>query len=123
VGAGTPDLVIQEFAAQNQVREGNAMGVDIRTRNVAAGLATASITRLYLSTDQVADPGDISIRDTAVGALQGNEEHYTAFVITLPIVPLGQYYLLAVTDAGNTVPEANEGNNTRYSRIHIKRAQ
>ena len=90
------------------------------TKNIGAGTAAASVTAWYLSTNIALDAADVRLSTPhAVAALAAGASATWSETLTVPAVPAGVYYLLAVADDGKAVVETLEGNNLRYTSLQI----
>jgi subtilase family serine protease len=89
-------------------------------KNVGVGTAGPSATRFYLSTNLLLDANDLLLSgERAVPALAGGATSTGTCSVTLPAGLTGTYYLIAVADGGNAVPEAIETNNGLARSITI----
>jgi hypothetical protein len=87
---------------------------------------TYVLGRLYWSTDAVWDGGDTVLWDSGSttfldGALNNNGS-VTANptpTVSIPCVPAGTYYILAVVDPTNFYAESNEGNNVTPYTVQV----
>jgi subtilase family serine protease len=108
-----PDLRIASFSAPSSGTAGSTVTVSTTVTNGGAAPAGASRVRFYLSVDSRFDTSDLLLsgwRDVAALAPSASSAGSTA--VTVPSLPAGRYYLFAVADADNAVPEALESNNT-----------
>jgi subtilase family serine protease len=115
-----PDLVISSFSVPASGGTG-PISVNDTTRNQAGtGSAPASTTRFYLSSNVILDTGDPQIGFRSVGVLQPGGSSSLSSIVTIPAgTAPGTWYIIAKTDADDTVPESNETNNTRSDTIVI----
>jgi hypothetical protein len=116
---GSSDLVIAALIAPPNATPGQALTVWFTTQNVGAGSAGASVTRLYLSNDNVLDPTDPVVGTDAIAALAPGAFHSQVATVTMPAQ--GNYFLIAAADAASQVTETNEGNNTDSTKVKVKR--
>ena len=115
----SPDLIVSSMTVfPTTISLSGASGPHINvtetTRNQGAGTAIATATRYYLSTNATFDaPGDVWLASRAVPLLAtGASSAGPQTAVTIPPgTPSGNYYILAVADADNTVAESNESNN------------
>jgi subtilase family serine protease len=90
-------------------------------RNQGAGDAGASVTRFYLSSNVFLDSGDVLLTgERSVPFVLAGATNTGNTLVTLPQGLTGTYFIFAVTDAGNSVAEASESNNTGTRPITIK---
>ena len=115
-----PDLVVTALTAPSAAGAGATIAVSDTTANQGGGLAPASTTRFYLSTNYTLDAGDVALESRAVPALdQGASSPFTTNVTVPAGTPTGTYYFMAKSDAGDAVPESSEANNVRYVLMRI----
>ncbi len=115
-----PDLTVSTLAAPGSAARGATISVTPTTKNAGAGSAGASVTKIYLSTDTVFNASDVFLGTRPVGALVPGATSAGAVSVTIPgSTTVGSYFIIAVADDGNAVPETNETNNTRTKPITI----
>jgi subtilisin family serine protease len=115
------DLVVSSLTVPLKAAAGATIAVADVTSNQGAGPVPESITRFYLSTNALADEGDILLSGSrAVPALSalGVSAGSTPVVIP-PSVNPGSYFLMAKADADEAVAEAQETNNSAARTILI----
>jgi subtilase family serine protease len=89
-------------------------------KNTGGGSAGASTTRFYLSSNFTFDASDQEIGNRPAIALGPNATSAGQASVTIPSgTAAGLYYIIAVSDADNAVPETSETNNTRSLAIRI----
>jgi len=99
---------------------GSAVTVTDTIRNIGAESTTVSVIRFYLSVNLVLDASDVELNGArVVPALASNTSNTGSTTFTLPSGVSGNYYIIIVADGGQTVPESNESNNTRATRIAL----
>src|SRR3989304_5117890 len=114
------DLVLVVFTAPFTAGAGVTISVSDTTRNQGGGVAGASTTRFYLSTNSTLDGGDVLLGSRAVPALAPGTSSAGSTPLTMPAgIGAGTYYLIAKADAGNGVGETQEGNNTALTIIQV----
>jgi subtilase family serine protease len=115
-----PDLLIASMTVPATALPGQSITVANTTRNQGGGDAAASTTSFYLSTNTTLDASDVLVAGRSVDPLVagGISTESTTVVLPADTVP-GPYYLFAKADAGNTVPETQETNNTNFKVIQI----
>jgi subtilase family serine protease/subtilisin family serine protease len=119
VQVGT-DLVVAVLSAPTVAGPGAPFAATDTTRNLGGGVADASTTAFYLSTDSVLDPTDVQLGSRAVPALPTGASNTGSVTLTIPAgSPAGMYYIIARADSGNVVNEVTEGNNTRFSAVQV----
>lgn len=122
-----PDLQVTSVrAAPAAVVAGMNVSVTHVVRNaaLAAGGAPASVSRLFLSADQVLDGGDVQLgADVVVGPLAGGRQASLVRSVQVPpgAAP-GLYWIFAVANATGAVQEADspvQANNRRATATPI----
>ena len=123
----SPDLIVLSLTVfpttiSSSGAGGSQINVTETTRNQGAGTAIATTTKYYLSTNSTFDaPADVWLASRTVPLLAtGASSAGPQTVVTIPpgTVP-GNYYILAVADADNTVAESNENNNVMAKPLAI----
>jgi subtilase family serine protease len=115
-----PDLVMSSLTAPQSGGAGAPLSITDGTRNQGGGTASASTTSFYLSTNGSLDAADTFLGSRSVAALAPGEISTSSTVVTIPPgTATGSYYLLAKSDADNSVVETNETNNTTYTYLQI----
>ncbi len=114
------DLIVSALTGPVSAAPGSSVAFTDATRNQGAAPAQASQTTLYLSNNAVLDASDTSIGSRAVPALAAGAINSGATLATLPAeLSTGTYYVFARADAGDSVVEAVETNNTRVTTLMI----
>ncbi len=124
--AQLPDLVVADLQADLEVLAGNTFSITFTIANLGFGTAASSTTepgwrqRLYLSDDPYVG-NDLLVGDYAFnGTLPPGPEWAFTQTISAFAPPInGQYWIVAVADAGNAVDELVETNNTRVSALPV----
>jgi uncharacterized repeat protein (TIGR01451 family) len=115
-----PDLTVQSLKAPSSAAAGAGITIEDTTGNNAPVAAGASTTNFYLSTDSIFDGGDVPLGSRGVGALAAKGKSSGATAVTIPLATApGNYFILAVSDAGAAVDEVDEGNNPRAKSITV----
>ncbi|MBZ0219539.1 MAG: chitobiase/beta-hexosaminidase C-terminal domain-containing protein [Candidatus Methylomirabilis sp.] len=115
------DFVVSALSGPSSAVRGTGMSVSSTVTNQGPGTSVKSYVRFYISTDATITKADVYIGYRSVGALGGGASSGATTTLTIPatIAP-GSYYIGAVSDATNTNPESNEGNNTAATPITIQ---
>jgi hypothetical protein len=134
-GPSLPDLVVAAVAADGQAEPGGLVHVSVTVRNAGDGQAGASRVRYVLSPDAAISIADIDTGGYCdVAALSPSTTTTCSTDIGIPSgVAPGTYYLGAIADVGDQVPEQDESNNARaaavptlissaYSRSYVQKA-
>lgn len=116
-----PDLVVSVLGAASSVAAGAELVVTDTTLNQGAGLAGASTTTFYLSTDSVLDPlVDIPIGTRGVPALTGGASSAVSTTVSIPAgTAPGSYYIIANSDGDGGIAESVETNNARSRALTV----
>src|SRR5688572_2416690 len=114
------DLTIASLTPPSDAGAGQVISVSDITKNVGAGLAGASTTSYYLSTNPALDASDVLLGSRAVVSLASGATHSGSANLTVPAgTATGTYYVLARADAGEVVSEISESNNTLYATMRV----
>jgi subtilase family serine protease len=116
----SPDLIVSVLTVPASAAAGSTISVSDTTKNQGQGIAAATATRLYLSTNNVYEASDIPLgsRDVPLLAYGASSAGSTPIVIP-PGTAAGTYYIVARADDGGGVAESNEGNNVASRAITI----
>lgn len=110
-----PDLTITSVTAPSVVNSGQETELHWIVKNIgtaATPLAGIWRDRVYLSTDDVYDTGDVSLGDVNnPAALAIGESYENQLTVTIPYGTQGIYYLLVRSDYDNRLNENSETNN------------
>jgi len=116
-----PDLLVSSLSAPAKIAAGSTIGVTATTFNDGGGAAAPSVTTFALSTNSTLDSGDLVLTGSQVlGVLSPAASSSTVTSVTIPggVAP-GGYYLFARADAGGSVAEVSESNNTRWMYTQV----
>ncbi len=115
-----PDLVIASFTVPSSGAAGSAISVTDATRNSGGGAAAPTTTAFYLSANVTLGAEDILLGSRGIGAVApGVTETATTSLTIPPTTAVGAYYLVAVADVSDAVPEVTETNNMTFRQILI----
>ena len=111
-----PDLVISRLTMPSEGDTGAPFNVSYRETNSGTQPATGPwTTQLWLSSDETLDAADTLLGEYPFnGTLQPGQFIERSLQFRLPDHS-GRFHVIAVTDAGGRVIEAEEGNNVRVS--------
>ncbi len=118
-----PDLVVQDVQPPNMPFSGQPIQVSWEVHNLGLG-STGMATwydYVYLSADNAFQPSV----DTYLGgfsnftALNGSGSYSNMKNVTLPNGIQGTFYIIVVTDHGNSVIEGNNNNNTSAAALMV----
>jgi subtilase family serine protease len=114
------DLQVSALSAPLRVAGGTAIVVTDTTKNAGAGMAEASMTAFYLSSNAALDSSDVRLTPArAVGPLAAGATSSASTSVAVPDVAPGLWYLVARADDGEAVDEIFENNNTRAVSMHV----
>jgi subtilase family serine protease len=114
------DLVVSAMTVPLTGGAGVQIAVPNTVRNQGTGASAPSTARFYLSVNFMIDAGDQMLAGRPVPALNPGDSNAATTNVTIPSTwPTGTYYVLAVADADNEVPETSNTNNTRSASIRI----
>jgi len=108
-------------SGSSRVAPGGSVTATVFTNNAGGVPSTASVTRVYLSTDQTLDAGDVAVLDISIAALAVNATDTRTVTLTIPasLAQGGTYYLIAKADADDVVRETSEANNAGQARAIV----
>jgi subtilase family serine protease/subtilisin family serine protease len=113
-----PDLVVPSLAVRST--GGATISITDTTKNQGGGLADASTTRFYLSTDTVLDASDVLLGSRTIAALSAGAASSASTSATIPAgTAPGSYYIIAKADADNIITETSEVNNTQNAYLQL----
>jgi subtilase family serine protease len=113
------DLAVSAMTVPAKGAPGGTITVSDTTMNQGAGPTAPSTTRFYLSTNSVLDAADTPMSARQVPSLAAGASSSGSTSLTLPVVPVGNYYIIAKADDDNAVIESRETNNTLARTIAI----
>ena len=115
-----PDLVVSVLTPPAVGGAGAAMTITEVTRNQGAGVAGASATGFYLSTNSLLDASDVQLGTRPVPQLNAGASDSVATARTIPPgTATGLYYVIAKADVNAAVLETQEGNNLKSAQVRI----
>ncbi len=115
-----PDLVVTALTAPASAVAESSFTVTDTTANQGGGSAPTSTTQYYLSVNAGFDASDILIGSRAVTALASGGSSAGSATVQVPAgTPAGNYFLFAVADGPQAIPETFDTNNTRSVLIKI----
>ena len=116
----SPDLIVSALTVPASAAAGAAITISDTTKNQGQGVAGATTTRLYLSTNSVFDASDLPLASREVPVLAYGASSAAATPVTIPTgTAPGTWYILARADDAGAVAENNEGNNVAARAITI----
>ncbi len=109
-----PDLTVSSLVVPATVAPGALVSVTDTVRNQGGGVAGATTTRFYLSTNISLDAGDTVLDGSrSVPPLAAGASSTGSASVAIPAdLGVGTYYVIAKADADGAVAESSEANNT-----------
>ncbi len=123
VRVANPDLVPTILTAPATATSGSTISLGWLVENQGLGAALGGwIDKVYLSSNQVLDPGDTLLGEfTRAGSLESGSHYSSLNDLRIPIHVRGSQYLLLVTDTGNIIFEVGaENNNTTTVALEVE---
>jgi subtilisin family serine protease len=115
-----PDVVIGLLDAPSVSGPGQTVNAKITTKNQGTHGTGPTITRLWLSADNVIDSGDALLTSVSVGALAANGSSIATLAVTIPAsTPVSKRILIAKADADGVQVEASDANNQTARAILV----
>jgi subtilase family serine protease len=115
-----PDLIEVSVAVPTVAGAGMAISASDTTKNQGSGIAAASSTSFYLSTNTTLDAADILLGSRSVPALAAGTTSAASTSLTIPAgTATGTYVVLAKADANDDVVESMESNNVSSSTTRV----
>ncbi|NYT07502.1 MAG: hypothetical protein GKC05_04515 [Methanomicrobiales archaeon] len=100
---------------------GSRMTVSATVKNSGSTYASYSDTFLYLSDDQVPDPGDTFLGKVYTPLLTAGSSRTVSTTVTVPSdTRPGTYYLVAVADGARRIAEEDEQNNAGFRSLGVQ---
>ena len=119
----SPDLQVGELASAATAVFGEPLSVSWTISNSGSGAAVGNWNdRIWLSPQADSLNGATRLASQAGTALPAGASYTRVATVSLPLTAqsqAGAYWLVAQTDAGNAVPESDEGNNLRSVRLEL----
>lgn len=109
-----PDLRVNTIQAPGSASLGSQITVDWTAQNFGSPINSQSwVDRVYFSSDATFSFGDVQIGGSLLNQSLGTNGTYSRQVAaTIPNLPVGNYYLIVVSDAdGNVAEGINDNNN------------
>jgi subtilisin family serine protease/subtilase family serine protease len=115
------DVIVSSLSAPSSAAPGSSIMVSVTTKNQGTGIADASTTRFYMSTNTLVDASDPRIDEIqAVPSLDPGIAASATLSLTVPSnLAAGLYYLIAKADADDVLFESQEANNTSARLVTV----
>ena len=116
------DLIVSALTAPANAAPGATVTVEDTVTNRGPGIVPEpSVTTFYLSPTPGRDPAEVRLAQRPVPPLGDGESHTAATALVIPAAAgaLGTYYIVAVADGDDVLPEALDDNNVRARRIVV----
>lgn len=119
----SPDLTItSNSVSQSVVLPGASVTASTSLKNAGTGTVTSGVS-YYLSTDNVFNTGDVLLATTNFSPLATGVVQQKQTVLNIPATAAaGNYFILHVADALNSITELNETNNAMSNALAINTA-
>jgi subtilase family serine protease len=115
-----PDFTVTSLTSPSSVVAGTSLSVTDTTKNQGGDIAPASGTSFHLSTNSTLDAGDQFLGTRDVLSLGPGLSQTGSVMLPIPTsTAAGTYYIIAKSDGGDVIAEAQETNNTRARSISI----
>ncbi|HXV08240.1 MAG TPA: CARDB domain-containing protein, partial [Burkholderiales bacterium] len=114
------DLIVSALSAPAAAGAGQSIGVSDTTRNQGGGVAPASLTQFFLSSNNTLDAADIALGSRPVPVLASGASNSGSTTLVIPAgTAAGTWYVIANADGSGVVPETSESNNVGTWAIQI----
>jgi len=119
--AGKPDLIIvNENINPASVVAGNNVTATCDVKNQGLASSGSSVVKYFLSTDNQLDGSDISMASDNVISLAKDGSYSVGQQFTIPgVTAAGNYFILFVADATQSIDESDENNNVSYKQLQV----
>jgi subtilase family serine protease len=115
-----PDLTISSVTAPANVGTGVAFAVSYTAANQGGTAIGPTTTRFYLSLNGSLGATDVPLQTHGLNQIEAGASEVGGATLTIPVdTPGGLYYIIAVADGFNLVPESSESNNVRYDTTRV----
>ncbi len=122
-GPPGPDLTPAPFNLESTtLKKGASIETTVSVSNIGGSAAEGAPWNdgLYLSRDTVFDSRDLLLAtESHTNSVSSNGSYEAVYATTLPDVAPGEYYLLAVVDAGRNATDVNRGNNVSAINVLV----
>ena len=119
-----PDLAVTQILAPSTAFAGQALNVSWTMTNQGPGVAGANWQdRLYLSTNATLDASAIllaTVSAATASPLAAGANYSLTQTVTLPNVPIGNYFIIVEADIMSAQLESNEANNSGATAIEVR---
>jgi len=114
------DLIVSALSAPAAASAGQSISVSDTTRNQGGGVAPASLTQFFLSSNNTLDAADIALGSRPVPVLTSGASNSTSTALVIPAgTAAGSWYVIANADGSGEVSEISESNNAGTWSIQI----
>jgi subtilase family serine protease len=109
-----PDFAVTAMTGPPVGAAGSSINVTFTTKNQGGGPGAATVTSVYLSTNNSWSAGDTYLAERAVPALAPGASDVATLSVEIPAGTLsGSYYIVAKADSTGVVEESYESNNVK----------
>jgi subtilisin family serine protease len=114
------DLLVTALTVPAESGAGVQITVSDSTANQGGGPVGPTMTKFYLSSNNVFDSSDTLIGSRALSALGGRAANSGSTIVAIPVgLTAGVYYIIAKADADGVAQERQETNNTAVRPVRI----
>lgn len=107
-----PDIFFDRgFINPTAVEPGDAIVVDVIVGNQGAQPTDGFFIDFFISEDRVVSDDDVDAGFAGVTSIDPGETTLVSESFSFPQIPAGEYFLIAVADLFDQIPETDEGNN------------
>jgi len=116
-----PDLTVSKLTLPTVAAPGSAVDANFTIKNSGASSAGPSSVAFYWSTNTGLDSSDSLLTSVNIGSVAANGGTLAGqATMTVPSdAVLGTYYVIALADAANVVPESSETNNKLFDSVRV----
>lgn len=111
INGNLAELEVIDYVLPDTLMTSQNISLKFTTKNSGDWDAAKSTARVYLSTDNTYNAGDIELTTSAIGTVAKNGTTENTAVLNIQDKYVGKWYLLVCTDANHVVNELNENNN------------
>ncbi|HWQ89870.1 MAG TPA: M6 family metalloprotease domain-containing protein, partial [Desulfitobacteriaceae bacterium] len=114
------DLKVLSVSAPESGAAGSTISISDSIQNSGNKAATGFYVKYYLSADENIGTSDVLLGQRYVSSLAAGAANSATKAVVLPAtVTSGTYYVGAIADATNLVPESDENNNSGYDPVAL----
>ena len=112
-----PDITIKSISfTPNPGITRNSIKISIEYSNIGRADSRPFDLEIFLSPDTILDSGDQRLRTSRINTLYKGETKVLSFYYYIPAGKVGTFYIIAVADKKDEVPEEDEDNNSKQQK-------